>query len=413
MRPHVIVIGAGIVGACSAGWIQRKGFDVTIIDRDGPGEGTSFGNAGSLSPTAVLPVAMPGMLKQIPGWLLDPLGPLTLRWSYLPKALPWLLRFHRAASEEQMWKTAAGMSALLSPIFECYEPLLKNANAEGLIRREGCLYVYDSEASFLADRSMQNLRRKLGARLQEITEDDIRQLEPGLDRKFKWGIFAPDNGLTVNPHRLTRTIAEQVVVDGGRLVRAEVQKLIVEGDGRKLVQTSAGDYRADFVVIAAGAWSHQLAAQLGDKIPLESQRGYHVTLADPGVFARRMVNWNRRRVFATPMEMGLRLAGTVEIAGLKAAPNWKRAEILVDIAKEMYPGLNVSQMTRWMGHRPCLPDSLPVIGPATRAPGIFYAFGHQHVGMCGAAGTGRTVAELVAGERPTISVEPYRPNRFN
>lgn len=414
MKPKVIVIGAGIVGACSAGWIQRKGFDdVTIIDRLGPGEGTSFGNAGSLSPTAVLPVAMPGMRKQIPGWLLDPLGPLTVRWSYLPKAAPWLIRFLRAAREEQMWKTAAGMSALLKPIFECYDPLLKNANAQSLIRREGCLYVYDSEASFLADRPMQDLRRRLGADLQDLSADDIRQLEPGLDPKFKWGIFAPENGLTINPHRLTRTLAEQVVTDGGRLVRAEVVGVTVEGGGRKRVQTSVGDFDADHVVVAAGAWSHTLAAKLGDKIPLETQRGYHITLANPGVFSRRMVNWNRRRVFATPMEMGLRFAGTVEIAGLKAEPNWRRADILIEIAKQMYPGINVSEVSRWMGHRPCLPDSLPVIGPATRAPGVLYAFGHQHVGMCGAAGTGRTIAELVAGERPQIDIAPYRPDRFH
>jgi len=412
MSPHVVVIGAGIVGACSAGWLQRKGFAVTIIDREGPGEATSFGNAGSLSPTAVLPVAMPGMIKQIPGWLLDPLGPLTVRWSYLPKAMPWLVRFLRSASQEQMWKTAAGMSALLNPIFECYGPLLKNARAENLIRREGCLYVYDSEASFLADRSLQDLRRRLGARLDVINGDEIRQLEPGLSPRFKWGLFAPDNGLTVNPHRLTRTLVEQAVADGGTLVRAEVERISIDGDGKKTVRTSTGDHRADFVVIAAGAWSHLLARQIGDKIPLESQRGYHVTIADAGVPAKRMVNWNRRRVFATPMEMGLRMAGTVEIAGLKAEPNWRRAEILVEIAKEMYPDINVSTMTRWMGHRPCLPDSLPVIGPATRAPGVFYAFGHQHVGMCGAAGTGRTIAELVAGEKSQIDVSLYRPDRF-
>lgn len=412
MGRKVVVIGAGIVGSCSGGWLQRKGFDVTIIDRLGPGEGTSFGNAGSLSPTAVLPVAMPGMLKQIPGWLLDPLGPLTVRWSYLPKAAPWLLKFFQSSSEQQMWRTAAGMSALLKPIFDCYDPLLKNAKAQDLIRREGCLYVYDSEASFVADKRMQDLRRKLGATLQDIGEDEIRQLEPGLNKKFKWALFAPDNGLTVNPHRLTCTIAEQVVRDGGQLVRAEVSRIALEGDGRKVVHTSAGEYCADFVVIAAGAWSHKLAAQLGDIIPLESQRGYHVTMADPGVYSRRMVNWNRRRVFATPMEMGLRLAGTVEIAGLTADPNWDRADVLTEIAKEMYPGLNTSQISRWMGHRPCLPDSLPVIGPATRAPGVMYAFGHQHVGMCGAPATGRTIAELVAGERPQIDVAPYRANRF-
>ena len=165
-------------------------------------------------------------------------------------------------------------------------------------------------------------------------------------------------------------------------------------------------------MIAAGAWSHRLAARFGDRIPLETQRGYHVTMANPGVQAQRMVNWVRRRVFATPMEMGLRLAGTVEIAGLQAEPNWRRADILLGLAKEMYPELDTSESTHWMGHRPCLPDSLPVIGPSPRAAGIFYAFGHQHVGMCGAPGTGRTIAELVNGEKPQIDIEAFRADRF-
>ena len=199
---------------------------------------------------------------------------------------------------------------------------------------------------------------------------------------------------------------------GCRLVRAEVRHFELRGDGVKLLHTEAGSIAADFIVVAAGAWSHRLAAQFGDRVPLESQRGYHVTMGDPGVPARRMVNWVGRRVFATPMGMGLRFAGTVEIVGLKAEPNWRRADVLAGLGKRMYPDLNTRSVTRWMGHRPCLPDSLPVIGPAPRAKGVFYAFGHQHVGMCGAAGTGRTIAELVNGEKPQISIEPFRVDRF-
>ena len=412
MTRHIVVVGAGIVGSCCAGWLQRKGLKVTLIDRSEAGEETSSGNAGSVSPTAVLPVAMPGMFKQIPGWLLDPLGQLTLRWSYIQKATPWLIRFLRCANPDQMWRTANGMRGLLAPVFECYAPLLKNANAEDLIRREGCLYIYDSAEAFELDRPTQNLRRELGAKLDNISEEEIRQLEPSLSAKFKWGIYAPENGLTINPQRLTKTIAEQVVADGGRFIRSDVRDIKLRADRRKVIHTSGGEEIADAVVIAAGAWSHKLAALFGDRVPLESQRGYHVTMADPGIPARRMVNWVGRRVFATPMEMGLRLAGTVELAGLEAEPNWRRADILIDLARELYPDLNVSKVTRWMGHRPCLPDSLPVIGPSPRAPGIFYAFGHGHVGMCGAPGTGRTIAELVAGEPPQINIEPFRVDRF-
>lgn len=412
MNRNVIVIGAGIVGVCCAGWLQRKGLSVTLIERDAPGEATSSGNAGSLSPTAVLPVAMPGMLSQIPGWLLDPLGPLVVRWSYLPRALPWLWRFIRCANVEQMWRTANALRPLLGPLFECYEPLVRNAKAADLIRREGCLYVYDSEEEFRASRQADNMRRKLGAVLEDLSEGDIRRMEPALAPGFKWGTYAPENAFTVNPHRLTRAIAGQVVADGGRLVRTEARGIELRRGGGVVVRTAADDLAADAVVVAAGAWSHRLAASVGDRIPLETQRGYHVTLANHGVPASRMVNWVRRRVFATPMEMGMRFAGTVEIAGLAAEPNWARADVLLDLAKRMYPDIDASAVSRWMGHRPCLPDSVPVIGPSPRAPGVFYAFGHGHVGMCGAPGTGRIIAELVSGDKPQLDIAPFRADRF-
>jgi D-amino-acid dehydrogenase len=178
------------------------------------------------------------------------------------------------------------------------------------------------------------------------------------------------------------------------------------------VRTVDGDLSAHAVVVAAGAWSRELAASVGDRIPLETQRGYHVTLSHAGVPANRMVNWVRRRLFATPMEMGMRFAGTVEIAGLAAEPNWARADVLLDLARRMYPDIDASAVSRWMGHRPCLPDSIPVIGPSPRAARVFYAFGHGHVGMCGAAGTGRTIAELVSGEEPQVDIRPFRADRF-
>jgi D-amino-acid dehydrogenase len=411
MVKSVAVIGAGIVGVCCAGWLQRKGLDVTLIERDAPGEACSFGNAGSLSPTAVMPVAMPGMMAQIPGWLMDPLGPLTVRWSQLPRTLPWLLRFLACANADQMWKTAKGMRGLLAPIFECYEPLVKNAGAQDLIKREGCLYVYDSEESFSASRPGQEMRRKLGAVLEELSAADIQRFEPALSSRFKWGTYAPENGLTVDPSRLTKALAEQVAKDGGRLVKAEVRDIRCSSK-QSLVKIDNGEIPVDAVVIAAGVWSDKLAARLGDRFPLHTQRGYHATLADPGIPVRRMVNWVKRRIYATPMQMGMRFAGTVEIASIEAEPNWKRADILVELGKQMYPELNTSKVSRWMGHRPCLPDSLPVIGPSPRAPGVFYAFGHQHVGMCGAAGTGRTIAELVAGETPQVDIRPFRADRF-
>lgn len=406
------VIGAGIVGACCAGWLQQKGIAVTLVERNAPGEATSFGNAGSLSPSAVLPVAMPGMLRQVPGWLLDPLGPLTIRWSYLPRALPWLVRFLRRANAPSMWDTANSLRPLLRPLFECYAPLLARAGAQDLIRRDGIIYLYDSEASFRASKRAEDMRRKLGAVLEDLDAADIQSRVPGLSSAFKWGTYAPENGFTTNPARLARAIADSVVAGGGSLIKAEASDIAPQRDGKVVVRTSAGEIVADAVVVAAGAWSHRLAARVGDRIPLETQRGYHVTVENPGVQPGRMVNWVLPRVYATPMEMGMRFAGTVEIAGLEAPPNWARADALLRLGKRLYPDMNISQVSRWMGHRPCLPDSMPVVGPSPRAANVFYAFGHGHVGMCGAPGTGRTIAELVAGETPQIDITPLRPERF-
>jgi len=417
MTRHIAVIGAGIVGACCAGWLQRKGFAVTVIEQHRPGEATSFGNAGSLSPAAVLPVAMPGMYKSIPGWLLDPLGPLTVRWSYLPRALPWLLRFLRCANTEAMWHTGNSMRPLLKDLYACYEPLVRNANVEALISRTGTLYVHDSAADFAASAGAEKMRRHIGAIIEEVTPADIQRLAPGLAESFRWGTFAPENGFTLDPHRLTRAISDQVTVDGGRVVQSTARRIETRPGGRVLVHTENGagageTIEADSVVVAAGAWSRSLAASVGDRIPLESQRGYHVTVSNPGVSPTLVVNWVRRRVFASPMAMGMRFAGTVEIAGLSAPPDWRRADALLTLGRQMYPGMNTTDVSRWMGHRPCLPDSLPVIGPSPKASNVFYAFGHGHVGMCGASGTGRTIAELVAGEHPQIDISPFRADRF-
>ncbi|MCC6472767.1 MAG: FAD-binding oxidoreductase [Burkholderiales bacterium] len=417
MIRQVAVVGAGIVGACCAAWLQRKGLCVTLIERAGAGEATSFGNAGSLSPTAVMPVAMPGMLRQVPGWIGDPLGPLTVRWSYLPRALPWLIRFLRCANVEQMWRSARALRTLLAPVFECYEPLVSKAGAQNLIRREGIVYVYDSEAEFLASKPGENMRRKLGAVLEDLTAADIRRMAPGIADGFRWGTYAPENGVTINPHRLTRAIAGQVLADGGRMIAGAAKSIEALGEGRVLVRLArdgaADELAFDALVVAAGAWSRRLAACAGDRIPLQTQRGYHVTVDNHGLGINRMLNWVRRRVFATPMDVGMRFAGTVEIAGLDAAPDWRRAHALLELGKRLYPDMNTGSVSRWMGHRPCLPDSLPVIGPSPRAKNVYYAFGHGHIGMCSASGTGRTIAELIAGETPQVDLAPFRVDRFN
>lgn len=409
---HVTVVGAGIVGACCAASLQREGYAVTVVDRVDPGMATSFGNAGSISPSAVLPVAMPGMLRKIPGWLIDPLGPLTVRWSYLPSITPWLMRFLSHASREEVARVATAMRALMEPVFEDYERLLPQGEFRALIRRNGCLYVYENQAELDAAKWTLELRRNLGAAMDEIGESEIRQLEPALARRFRLGIFAPDNGSTIDPSLLVNAVMAQVLANGGKFVRAEVKDIEMGPDGPAALVTDQGRKPLDRLVLAAGAWSAGLARKLGAVVPLETQRGYHVTFPQAGIEVSRTVMWNKRSVFVNPMRPGLRIAGTVELAGLKAKPNYARADRLADIAGELFPDLDRSNPSRWMGHRPCLPDSLPVIDRSPRYPGVVFAFGHQHVGMCSGASTGRLVADLMVGRPSSIDRSPFSVQRF-
>lgn len=409
---HVTVIGAGIVGVSSAAFLQREGYSVTVVDRLDPGLGTSFGNAGSVSPSAILPVAMPGMMKKVPGWLLDPLGPLTIRWSYLPWITPWLLRFLSHGSREEAARVATAMRSLMETVFDDYSDLLEGDTFKQLIRQNGCLYIYENREELQAAKWSLDLRRNLGAVMEEIGGDEIRQLEPALNKRFDVGIFAPENGSTIDPHLLVRAIADQVRRNGGSIVKADVKDIELGPQGPVALETSAGRLPVDRLVLAAGAWSSPLARKLGAKVPLETQRGYHVTFSDPRIDVRRTVMWNKRSVFVNPMDCGLRIAGTVELAGLKAPPNYARADKLASIAAEMFPELNAAEQSKWMGHRPCLPDSLPVIDRSPRFANTVFAFGHQHVGICSGGPTGRHVAALMAGKTPRIDLTPFSVKRF-
>jgi D-amino-acid dehydrogenase len=411
-KGHVTVIGAGIVGVSSAAFLQREGFDVTIVDKLDPGFGTSFGNAGSVSPSAILPVAMPGMVKKVPGWLLDPLGPLTIRWSYLPFITPWLLRFLRHATREEAERVASALRPLMETVFDDYAEILGPEAFKQLIRQNGCLYIYENREELQAAKWSLDLRRRLGARMDEIGGDEIRQLEPALNKRFDLGIFAPENGSTVDPHLLVRAIADQVERGGGKILKAEVTNVEIGPNGPAALNTTQGTIPVDKLVLAAGAWSSPLARKLGASVPLETQRGYHVTFSDPQIDVRRTVMWNKRSVFVNPMDCGLRIAGTVELAGLEAAPNYARADKLAGIATEMFPDLNAKDQSEWMGHRPCLPDSLPVIDRSPRFNNTVFAFGHQHVGICSGGPTGRHVAALMSGTTPRIDLSPFSATRF-
>ena len=412
MSGGVVVIGAGIVGVCCASYLRRDGHEVTLVERAGPGEGTSKGNAGALSPGSCVPLAMPGIVRKVPGWLTDPEGPLRIRPAYLPRALPWLLRFVRSARPARVAEISDALRALHRHVFDCYEPLMRAARCEDLIRRTGTMVVYRSESAFRSSRREWDMRRERGAEVRELSAGEIHQLEPGLAPGYTHGVLSPDHGYVANPFRLVTRLAEQFVADGGRFERGDVRAVQRKDDGTFTLRLDGREIEADKIVIAAGAWSSALTSPLGPRLPLESQRGYHVTLPTPGFEPRIPVSSSEGKFYATPMEGGLRVAGTVEFAGLDAPPDYRRARKLLAQVQSLYPGVRTENFTEWMGHRPCMPDSLPVIGPAPRNAGVFLAFGHGHNGMTSAPVTGRLVADLVAGRKPFMDPTPYSADRF-
>ncbi|MBI5722252.1 MAG: FAD-dependent oxidoreductase [Burkholderiales bacterium] len=419
---HLGVIGTGIVGVCTAAWLQRDGHRVTFVDPLAPGEACSFGNAGSLSPSACLPVGMPGLWKQVPMWLADPLSPLTVRWAYLPRVLPWLLQFLRHSSRDEVVRIAGAMRTLLAPIFDSYGPIVQRAGAGHLVRRTGCLYVYSSRQAAARWAWGMDLRRRLGVELREVGEDELLALEPDLKGRFRFGLLAPDNGSTPDPSALVKALHGQCVRDGATQLRERVTGFEFSGrSGRsggngqmvRALRLANGEaLEVDGVVVAAGAWSAPLARQLGVRVPLETQRGYHVTVQSSNLGLRHTVMAIEDNLMVNPMAMGLRLAGSVEFAGLAAPPAHARADVLLHKGRQLFPHLDTSRTTRWMGHRPCLPDSLPVIGAAPGAVNAWLAFGHGHVGMCGGASTGRELAALIAGRAPQVDLHPFRPDRW-
>jgi D-amino-acid dehydrogenase len=414
---RVAVIGAGMVGICAASFLVRDGHKVIVIDPGEPGGGASYGNAGCLNGSSVVPMAMPGMVWSVPRWLMDPLGPLAIRWRYLPALAPWLVRFLRAGNAANARRTAAALRALLAPSLETLAPLAADAGAERLVHRLGHLVAYRSDAAFAKDRFAWELRRDNGVTWDVFDADGLRQLEPALSRDYVRGVLIRENGHTSDPQGLVRSLAAALIRDGAEIRVTRARGFALDGMRLRAVETDAGDIAADAAVLAAGAYSKPLAAALGDKIPLETERGYHVMIRDPEVAPRIPVSEADGKFVATPMEKGLRLAGTVELAGLDAPPDWRRARILLDQARRMLPGLARAEaeggILVWMGHRPSLPDSLPVIGRSRASPDVIHAFGHGHVGMVGAPMTGRLVADLVAGRAPRIDLAPFDPARFS
>ncbi len=406
------MIGAGIVGVCCALSLIRDGWRVTLVDRQAPGEGASFGNGSVLTPDSVVPVATPELYWRLPGMLLDPQGPLRIRWRSLPKLAPWLLRFAAASRKDRVEAISVALAELGRDSIESYGPLTAMAGAEDMICRSGWLCIYETKAEYRGDAASLELKRRRGVAMETLGPEEIRQMEPALKPGLVRGVFYPNSAYVMNNFRLVQVLAEAFSRHGGSILRSEVRDFDMGPSGPQAVVTDQGRLGCDAVVIAAGAWSKPLAAKLGSNPPLDTERGYHLHISEPGVMPRLPVYSTRRAFVCSPLEHGLRLAGTVELGGLDAPPDWRRAEVLLHHAKRWLPGLKQEGMTRWMGFRPSMPDSLPVISASPRFGNVFYAFGHGHLGLTLGARSGHLIADLLAGRTPDIDMAPYRVDRF-
>lgn len=409
---QVAVIGAGVVGVCCALYLQRAGFAVTVFDPKEPGDEASRSNAGILSAASIVPTAMPGIVRQVPRMLRDPLAPLAIRWRYLPRITPWLVRFVLASRPARVEAISIGLHGLIARAHESWAPLWALDGVDALVRTGGNLYTYQTDAAFAGAQAGLALRRRRGLSFELLDGGQVGELEPALAGAVKHGVWFPQTRFTTDPGRLVRLLAAEVVARGGRFVRERVTGIDVGPGGPRALRTPAGAHPVATLVIAAGAWSRPLAAALGSRVPLDTERGYVVVLPRPGVALGRALISGDYHFGLTPMDAGLRLAGTDELAGLKAPPNPSRAEKLVASARRLFPQLGTEGSTWWMSFRPSFPDSLPVIARSPRHRAVFFAFGHGHLGLSLAAVTGRLIAELASGQPPSVDLTPYRADRF-
>lgn len=408
-----LVIGAGVIGTASALRLAQAGLQTTLIDWQEPGQGASAGNAGSISSESIVPIALPGMLSQVPKWLFDPQGPLHVRWRYLPRAAPWLVRWVRASRQETVEASAIALRGFLHSAVDDYCDLLGPEDSARLIRRRGQLIVWRSPHQSRSERVGHALREKHSVAMRWVTPAEITQLEPAMAPIYARGLLLERHGHMIDPVATVQALAAKFQALGGVIRKGRVAELTRDVSGDASVLLEGGEIlRADRIVLSAGGWSMRLAAELGLDVPLETERGYHVTL--PGVenmCSRPIMNADQAFI-VTQMAVGLRAAGTVEIAGLDAPPNYARAETLLKHLKTMFPDLPGSTPEYWMGCRPSIPDSLPVIDRIANAPNVIVAFGHGHLGMTGAPATARIVRDLALGVRMNDDITSFRATRF-
>ena len=410
MTAETVVIGGGAIGLALARDLRLRGKSVTMIERDPEGFNASCGNAGGFGVTEVLPLEMTNLLRNLPRWLLDPLGPVRVGVGHLPSMVPFMAGMAKTMRPGERARISRALSALLSRARADSLPLIESLGLRSQLHERGALWVYEALQAFRADETSRAERRALGIEMQELSGEEARALEPALGPRVVAGVMTPQWMHMDDPAEVVRRLRTRLVEQGVEVVTGEATaisgKAVVLADGRKV------PFGAE-VIVAAGAWSGQLARSVGDRVVLDSERGYNRTIPGADIGLTREIIFAERHFVATPMSVGLRIGGAAEFRGLTGKPDYRRSAALAELAQRYFPGLETTDGADWMGHRPATPDSLPVIGASASRGDVYYAFGHGHVGLTLAATTATLLADLVTGRAPDVDLTPYAISRFS
>jgi len=406
----VAVVGAGIIGVCIAHFLKKNGHQVTLFDSSNPGNQTSFGNAGLFASHECVTANSPDLWKNLPSVLVSKNGPLVIDWLYVLTHLPWAIRFLRNCTSERVDHIAKSLSDFSSHAGLAYEEIFDEVDVSQIIVRNEPIFLYESKELFEKNKNAFNLRKKYNVNFDVINNKDIAKMEPSLAPIYYKGIILKGESFTTSPLQITLKIFDNFVNNGGYFVLSKIDSIIRKSDSLFLKYRKQ-EYQFDKIVIAAGVWSNFLAKTIGDSFPLDTERGYHIIFKNDNNLLTRPVGWAKTGFYMTPMEDGIRAAGTVEIAGLKKPMNKNILAMIENTARSILPKLGKVK-SQWMGFRPTLPDSLPVIGESQKCKNVYYAFGHQHLGLSLAAVTGKVMQSLIENQPTNINIDSLSPYRF-
>ena len=409
-KPQIAVVGAGIVGICSAYFLQKTGFQVTLIDKNEPGSMTSYGHACTFADYACVPVNSPDFFRDIPSMLLRSDGPLSIDFFHVLRNLNWAKRFLQNCTTKKVNYISNSLGNLLNNASVSYDEIFTDVNVAEYIKNEEALYLYQNENEFLKSKSTNKLRQQNGIKIKKLSKNEILDLEPSLAPVFYNGQIFIGSRHTTNPSMISKKIFETFINNGGGFIQSQVDDIVVKEDFIN-INFNNNNYKFEKAIICAGAWSNNLSKKIGENFPLDTERGYHVMFDNHGLI-NRPIGWSQSGFYLVQLEEGLRAAGTVEIAGLTKPANKKRIQMIENQARKLLPKLKDVKST-WLGFRPTLPDSLPVIGPSKINKNIIYGFGHQHIGWTLGAVTGKLINSICNDRVPNINIEPFSASRFN